>query len=188
MPQVWDGISETRLIKTGNSDTEERATAHLKIFFKIIKMKMKKTIATVFASMLMLALCFTASNSFAQTKTEQAMMKDCCMMKDGKMMVMKDGKTMPMEKDMTMKNGTKCMTTGECTMKDGKKMMMKEGDCIEMSGKMGKCSKMNKSMKSSTTKKSKNMATVYTCPMHPEVTSDKAGKCTKCGMDLVKKN
>jgi len=28
---------------------------------------------------------------------------------------------------------------------------------------------------------------VYTCPMHPEVTSDKPGKCPKCGMNLVKK-
>jgi hypothetical protein len=27
----------------------------------------------------------------------------------------------------------------------------------------------------------------YTCPMHPEVTSDKPGKCPKCGMDLVEK-
>ncbi|WP_185097463.1 multicopper oxidase domain-containing protein [Chryseobacterium sp. FH2] len=26
---------------------------------------------------------------------------------------------------------------------------------------------------------------IYTCPMHPEVTSDKQGKCPKCGMDLV---
>jgi hypothetical protein len=28
---------------------------------------------------------------------------------------------------------------------------------------------------------------VYTCPMHPEVISDKPGKCPKCGMTLVKK-
>jgi putative DNA topoisomerase len=25
----------------------------------------------------------------------------------------------------------------------------------------------------------------YSCPMHPEVTSDKPGKCTKCGMELT---
>ena len=26
---------------------------------------------------------------------------------------------------------------------------------------------------------------LYTCPMHPDVISDKPGKCPKCGMDLV---
>lgn len=29
---------------------------------------------------------------------------------------------------------------------------------------------------------------IYTCPMHPEIISDKPGKCPKCGMDLVQKN
>lgn len=28
---------------------------------------------------------------------------------------------------------------------------------------------------------------LYTCPMHPEVQSDKPGQCPQCGMDLVKK-
>jgi hypothetical protein len=28
---------------------------------------------------------------------------------------------------------------------------------------------------------------VYTCTMHPEIITDKPGKCPKCGMTLVKK-
>ncbi len=27
---------------------------------------------------------------------------------------------------------------------------------------------------------------VYTCPMHAEIVSDKPGKCPKCNMELVK--
>lgn len=30
-------------------------------------------------------------------------------------------------------------------------------------------------------------AQTYTCEMHPDVVSDKAGKCPKCGMDLIRK-
>jgi rRNA maturation endonuclease Nob1 len=38
------------------------------------------------------------------------------------------------------------------------------------------------------TKKVKPASKVqYTCTMHPEVISDKPGKCPKCGMTLVKK-
>jgi len=38
-------------------------------------------------------------------------------------------------------------------------------------------------------KKVKPVAKVqYTCTMHPEVVTDKPGKCPKCGMTLVKKD
>ena len=30
-------------------------------------------------------------------------------------------------------------------------------------------------------------ADAYTCPMHPEVKSEKSGTCPKCGMKLVEK-
>ena len=35
--------------------------------------------------------------------------------------------------------------------------------------------------------RSEKMKSIYTCPMHPEVTSRKPDKCSKCGMNLVKK-
>ena len=141
-------------------------------------MKTKKIISTVFASLLMMVLSITVN---AQSKTDSLKMKDCCMMKDGKMCCVKDGKTMPMDKDMTMKNGAKCMVNGECIMKDGKKMKMKEGECMDMNGKMGKCDMMHEKHKG------ENKTSTYTCSMHPEVTSDKPGKCSKCGMELIKK-
>jgi hypothetical protein len=28
---------------------------------------------------------------------------------------------------------------------------------------------------------------IYSCPMHSDVTSNKPGKCSKCGMDLREK-
>ena len=73
-------------------------------------------------------------------------MKDCVMMKDGKMMMMKNGKMMDMDKDMTMADGTVCMKDGTCKMKNGKTMMMKNGDKCYMNGHMDmKMDKMGKS-------------------------------------------
>jgi len=44
-------------------------------------------------------------------------------------------------------------------------------------------------MMADTTKKAKTQPAKvqYTCTMHPEVISNKPGKCPKCGMTLVKK-
>ena len=145
-------------------------------------MKVQKFFLAKMATLFAIFLMIISFNANAQTHKHSTkmkhgtMMKDCCMMKDGKMIVMKNGKMKTMGKEMVMKNGTTCMTNGECKMKDGKKMMMKEGDCMDMSGKM--C-----------TDKMKNMsAAMYSCPMHPEVTSAKSGKCPKCGMALEKKS
>jgi Cu(I)/Ag(I) efflux system membrane fusion protein len=40
--------------------------------------------------------------------------------------------------------------------------------------------------KSTDTNGSSSTKVIYTCPMHPEIRSDKEGKCPKCGMDLIK--
>jgi uncharacterized paraquat-inducible protein A len=37
------------------------------------------------------------------------------------------------------------------------------------------------------TQKTQTKKSIYSCTMHPEVTSDKPGKCSKCGMDLKEK-
>ena len=36
-------------------------------------------------------------------------------------------------------------------------------------------------------KAQKQLRLSYVCPMHADVTSDKPGKCSKCGMDLKEK-
>jgi len=72
------------------------------------------------------------SNSKSATQSSA----DYCMMKDGKMTMMKNGKMMPMTQNMTMSDGSMCMTDGTCKMKDGTTMKMKEGQCMMMNGKM----------------------------------------------------
>lgn len=165
-----------KLVRKLVRNAQKHVHSHIDQFkLETVIMKTKKTITTLFASLLMMVLCFTTVNASAQSKKKSEKTKECCMMKDGKMMHCKDGVCMPMEKDMTMKNGTVCMVNGECVMKDGKKTSMKEGECMDMNGKMDKC------------KKPDSKATAYTCSMHPEVTSEKSGKCPKCGMELTKK-
>jgi len=38
-----------------------------------------------------------------------------------------------------------------------------------------------------TTQKVRPAAAVYYCPMDTEIVLDKAGKCSKCGMDLIER-
>ena len=103
---------------------------------------------------LLAALLFAGlTNAQAQTTPKAAQptysatklsAQDGCMMKDGKMTMMKGGKMMPMTADMTMANGTVCMTDGTCKMKDGTTMKMKDGQGMMMSGKMKSMDEMMK--------------------------------------------
>jgi hypothetical protein len=70
-------------------------------------------------------------------------MKDCIMMKDGKMMVMRGGVSMMMDKDTTVGNGTMVMTNGMVKMTDGSTRMLKDGECVMPNGKV-KMMKMDK--------------------------------------------
>lgn len=50
---------------------------------------------------------------------------------------------------------------------------------------LGSCGGRSSKDNSTTTKEIAKVQ--YTCPMHPEVISDKPGNCPKCGMALVEK-
>lgn len=51
----------------------------------------------------------------------------------------------------------------------------------------GNCCDTAKSADCHMTAKAAAAKATYTCPMHPEVTADKPGKCPKCGMFLEQK-
>ena len=87
------------------------------------------------AGLTTVATAQTAPKAHA-AKSMGKMSHDYCMMKDGKMTMVKNGKSMPMAQDMTMSDGSMCMTDGTCKMKDGTTMKMKEGQCMMMNGKM----------------------------------------------------
>jgi hypothetical protein len=80
-----------------------------------------------------------------------------------------------------------------CSAKEMKECKMNKKECEKTmktcSAKEMKNCKKNK--KGSCCAKKTKTATatdeVYSCPMHPEVTSSKPGVCSKCKMDLEKK-
>lgn len=59
--------------------------------------------------------------------------------------------------------------------------------CLLLSGALAFVSCNNSTPSSSTAEVKSSAKEVYTCPMHPEVQSDKPGDCPKCGMPLEKK-
>jgi hypothetical protein len=57
---------------------------------------------------------------------------------------------------------------------------------LAFSGPLAFVSCKNSTPASSTVEVKSSENQVYTCPMHPEVQSDKPGVCPKCGMTLEK--
>ena len=106
----------------------------------------------------------TTTTTHSMTKKTHKMdhssmkMKDCVMMKGGKMMVMKGGEKMAMDNETTFTNGAKVSTDGLLTKKDGTTKQLKNGDCVYMDGKMA--GKMKKgSMHRKTVTKAKTETT-----------------------------
>ncbi|MFT3704742.1 MAG: hypothetical protein QM802_20420 [Agriterribacter sp.] len=98
-----------------------------------------KKIAITIVVFLVCGYAVQAQNTPKKTDStahHSMMMKDCVMMKDGKMTVMKGGKTMDMTDDMKLSNGTTIMKDGSIKMKDGKTSTLNNGDCIYMDGKI----------------------------------------------------
>jgi hypothetical protein len=68
------------------------------------------------------------------------------------------------------------------TQETAKKTETSKCGCTKCGCAKGKCDCTKGSCKCSSC--SKETAKKYSCPMHAEITSDKPGKCSKCGMDL----
>lgn len=92
--------------------------------------------------LLVAGTCTTAAvaqdtTKIPSTKTEKMNdMKDCVMMKDGKLMVMKGTSITALNTDLTLTNGTVIKTDGTVKSTDGTAMKLKEGEAIDMDGKM----------------------------------------------------
>src|SRR5919199_295980 len=90
---------------------------------------------------ILLAAAFLFSlNVHAQDSTKttgkSTKMKDCYMMKGGKMVMEKNGTTTDMTQDVTLSNGTVVMKDGTVKTKDGKTVTLKEGECVYTNGKI----------------------------------------------------
>jgi len=99
---------------------------------------MKKIMIAVFVLLMGSYGAYAQDGQKKDTSAHHHMMpmKDCVMMKDGKLTVIKGGKHMDMTEDMTLSNGTTVMKDGSVKMKDGSTTTLKDGDCIYMDGKI----------------------------------------------------
>ena len=83
---------------------------------------------------------FLGVSNISAQETQDSSKKECCIMKNGKMLHMKGGKVETMENEMIMKNGTKCMANGECITQQGEKIILNDGECMDAYGNISICS------------------------------------------------
>ncbi|MBC7627169.1 DUF6799 domain-containing protein [Ferruginibacter sp.] len=83
----------------------------------------------------------TSTTKAASGRALSHQMKDCVMMKDGKVMVMKGGAVTALYGDLTLTNGTIVKSDGSVKASDGTAMKLMEGEKIDMDGKMLKTDK-----------------------------------------------
>jgi hypothetical protein len=92
--------------------------------------------------LLVAGTCTTAAVAQDTTKSatpkmeKSLQMKDCVMMKDGKLMVMKSGSVTPLDKELTLSNGSIISLDGTVKATDGTKLKLKEGEAIGLDGKL----------------------------------------------------
>jgi len=131
------------VLLTGNSVSDDRATAVLKTINNLKTGKMKKVILAIAILAGMTASVY-AQTSSAKMKTDKEKMemkakmkmKDGVMMVDNKMMMCKEGKCTPLTETYKFTDGSKVSPKGMITKADGKTMKMKNGYEVNMSGKM----------------------------------------------------
>lgn len=82
-------------------------------------------------------------------------------------------------------DGGSCCDGKDCQAKC--KEMCGKGKCMSDSASCEKHADGEKACCKPGDKKADAGTAAYSCPMHPDITSDKPGTCSKCGMDLEQK-
>jgi hypothetical protein len=81
------------------------------------------------------AVAQDATGSLNKTEATQQM-KDCVIMKDGKMIEMNKAGTTTLVKDLTLANGTVVSADGTVKSADGAAWKLKDGEAVDMDGKL----------------------------------------------------
>lgn len=121
-------------------------------------MNKTKSIVAVIMIMLVTLIGFTACHNKSCKKDKSRCERKCCSKKD----------------KCCDKCSDKCSADNKCC------------DKCQAGEKKACCSKdsLMTEEKACCSKDAKTDAAMYACPMHKDITSEKPGKCSECGMDL----